>query len=262
MSIDEQHVALPSLYGAPAYARPPGAGARQGPPVRPRRAPARGPPDRRGARSSPRRSRPAPTRPAGSTWTRGRRRIDGRAPAVAASRSFEHPGRSPDGSSAADGSGATRRRGRGGWTRTTDIRGISSAPLTDWATPPSEPRLPASPRRPRSGRPPRTRVDDLLAPALGQRALARQGGDPVRDLGLGDDRAQRRPEHRRVGRDERRVDADDEVEIAVGQPVADALGVAFGRVERMLGRDPALAGLALPGRPDLADRRRAGPARG
>ncbi len=24
MSIDEQHVALPSLYGAPAYARPPG----------------------------------------------------------------------------------------------------------------------------------------------------------------------------------------------------------------------------------------------
>ena len=25
MSIDEQHVALPTLYGAPAYARPPGA---------------------------------------------------------------------------------------------------------------------------------------------------------------------------------------------------------------------------------------------
>ena len=25
MSIDEQHVALPNLYGAPAYARPPGA---------------------------------------------------------------------------------------------------------------------------------------------------------------------------------------------------------------------------------------------
>ena len=27
MSIDEQHVALPTLYGAPAYARPPGAAA-------------------------------------------------------------------------------------------------------------------------------------------------------------------------------------------------------------------------------------------
>ena len=26
MSIDEQHVALPKLYGAPAYARPPGPG--------------------------------------------------------------------------------------------------------------------------------------------------------------------------------------------------------------------------------------------
>ncbi len=45
---------------------------------------------------------------------------------------------------AADPTAARPRRiqpprwdGRGGWTRTTDFRGISSAPLTDWATPPS-----------------------------------------------------------------------------------------------------------------------------
>ena len=43
VSIDEQHVAMPKLYGAPAYARPP-APAEPGPPLRSGRAAARGQP--------------------------------------------------------------------------------------------------------------------------------------------------------------------------------------------------------------------------
>ena len=61
VSTDEQHIALPQLYGAPAYARPPAARRRRRATVRPRRAPDRGVPDRRGARVQPRRSRRAPT---------------------------------------------------------------------------------------------------------------------------------------------------------------------------------------------------------
>ena len=96
--------------------------------------------------------------------------------------------------------------------------------------------------------------DDLLAPAIGQRSLTRQGGDPGGDLRFGDDRTERRAEHRASGRDQGGMDADDEVQIAVGEPVADAFGIALGLVQRVLGRDPAFARLALPRRPDLADR--------
>ena len=88
--------------------------------------------------------------------------------------------------------------------------------------------------------------DDLLAPALGQGPLAWQGRDPGGDLRSGDDSAQRRAEHRRVGRDERRVNADDEIEVAGREPVANAIGVALDAVERMLRRDPTVTGLALP----------------
>ena len=48
--------------------------------------------------------------------------------------------------------------------------------------------------------------------------------------------------------DERRVDADHEPELAVGQPMADAIGVARGPVDRMLGHGPALGRPLLPRR--------------
>ena len=53
MAIDEQHVALPKLYGAPAYARPPARRRDRRTALRSGRAADRGLPDRRGARASP-----------------------------------------------------------------------------------------------------------------------------------------------------------------------------------------------------------------
>ncbi len=102
-----------------------------------------------------------------------------------------------------------------------------------------------------------------MAASLGQAALARQALDPRPELVGADDRAQRRPGDGRVGRHERCVDADDEPELAVGQPVADAIGVARRAVDGMLCRRSSrrTSAPATTRRLDAAGRRRPAPRR-
>ena len=72
----------------------------------------------------------------------------------------------------------------------------------------------------------------------------------------GDHARRRRPRDRRVGRHQGRVDTDDEVQVAVGEPAADALGVTRRAVERALDRDPAIARPGLPPWPTWRSRSR------
>ena len=55
-----------------------------------------------------------------------------------------------------------------------------------------------------------------------------------------------------VGRHQGCVDTDHVVEVAVGEPVTDALGVTRHAFDRALGRDPPIAGPGLPPLADLA----------
>ena len=85
-----------------------------------------------------------------------------------------------------------------------------------------------------------------MTPRIGQAPLRRKGRQPEPDLVRIDDGADRRARDRAVGRHERAVDADDEVEVAVGQPVTDALGITSRSIDGMLARDSALGCPLLP----------------
>ncbi len=126
------------------------------------------------------------------------------------------------------------------------------------ADPRSEPWLPDEPSdrdaTPRQLRPrPRAARDNRWFRRAGaEAALAGERREPRWDLILADHGAERRAGNRRVGRHQGRVDTDHVVQVAVGEPVSDTLGVTCHAFERALGRDPPIAGPGLPALADLA----------
>src|SRR5690349_1033174 len=88
--------------------------------------------------------------------------------------------------------------------------------------------------------------DQAMTARIRQAPLRRKARKPEPELVRIDDGADRRARDGAVGRHERAMDADDEVEVAVRQPVTDALGVTSRSIDRMLARDPALRRPLLP----------------
>ena len=254
MSIDEQHVALPKLYGAPAYARPPGSV--RGAPARSTRTSCRSRPRRptRSARS-PRPCRPARTRrrrPIG----RWRPRRPARPPIAARGRSAPRADRRAA-SSAELPTRTTARPGvaspRGGVAQSVRAAGLYPAGSRFESWLPYQPRPDAgrarrSRRVPRAARRAASRRSTVRLRWRGSDAIHAGSCSAVTTAQAGAPARAWRPSSTIGG-----VDADDEVDLALAQPAAEPLRVAGhrGRADRSATRPSASASPARPtaGRP-------------
>ena len=180
MSIDEQHVALPKLYGAPAYARPPAPSRRwRAPSIRTncRSRPTR--PTR--SASSRRRSRRGPTRPVASTLG-GNGQSETSTSTGLRPRAFSLRGDSGPARPSADDRGihasgcSIARRG-------SSSIGQSGGLISRWFQVRVLAPLPTAPLAPSAAvRPARIRVSRWFRRAGAEAALARERREPGRDL--------------------------------------------------------------------------------